>query len=48
MIDLSNPAVVRGILERHGLRLSKGLGQNFLINPTCLFYTKPTHRDSKE
>lgn len=34
MIDLSNPAVVRGILERHGLRLSKGLGQNFLINPT--------------
>lgn len=31
---LSDPGAVRELLQRHGLRLSKGLGQNFLINPT--------------
>lgn len=33
MADLSNPAVVRALLARHQLRLKKGLGQNFLVNP---------------
>ncbi len=34
MSHLSDPAAVRELLARHGLRLSKGLGQNFLINPS--------------
>lgn len=34
MSHLSDPAAVRELLSRHGLRLSKSLGQNFLINPT--------------
>lgn len=34
MSKLSDPRVVREILARHGLRLSKGMGQNFLINPS--------------
>ena len=33
-MDLSNTAVVRALLDKHGLTLSKGLGQNFLIDPT--------------
>lgn len=34
MYDLCNPAVVKDLMRRHGVRFSKGLGQNFLINPT--------------
>ena len=34
MDNLSNPAVIRALLERHGFSFSKSLGQNFLINPT--------------
>ena len=34
MPNLSNPSAVRDILERHGFRFSKSLGQNFLINPS--------------
>lgn len=34
MSGLSDPGAVKALLARHGLRLSKGLGQNFLINPT--------------
>lgn len=32
--NLSNPVLIRGVLERHGFRFSKSLGQNFLIDPT--------------
>ena len=31
---LSNISVIRDVLSRHGFSFSKGLGQNFLINPT--------------
>lgn len=34
MANLSDPGAVRELLRRHGLHLSKGLGQNFLINPS--------------
>lgn len=34
MENLSNISVVRDVLSRHGFSFSKGLGQNFLINPT--------------
>lgn len=34
MPRLSDPAFVRALLARHGLHLSKSLGQNFLINPS--------------
>lgn len=34
MSHLSDMASLRDLLDRHGLRLSKGLGQNFLINPS--------------
>ncbi len=34
MDNLSNPAVIRDLLERHGFSFSKALGQNFLINPS--------------
>lgn len=34
MTDLSNPIIIRSLMERHGFRLSKALGQNFLIDPT--------------
>lgn len=34
MISLSDPRTLRELLQRHGLRLQKGLGQNFLINPS--------------
>lgn len=33
MSHLSNPTQVKEILSRHGFHFSKGLGQNFLINP---------------
>lgn len=34
MLELTNPAVARSLLTRHGLRPQKGLGQNFIVNPT--------------
>lgn len=33
MVNLTNINVIKGILEKHGFSFSKGLGQNFLINP---------------
>lgn len=32
--SLSDPRALGELLQRHGLRLQKGLGQNFLINPS--------------
>ena len=34
MEPLTNPSVIRGVMERHGVSFSKALGQNFLINPS--------------
>lgn len=34
MENLSNISVIRDVMSRHGFSFSKGLGQNFLINPT--------------
>ncbi len=34
MDNLSNIGVIRDILDRHGFKFSKSLGQNFLINPS--------------
>lgn len=34
MENLTNIAVIRDILKRHGFSFSKALGQNFLINPS--------------
>lgn len=34
MENLSNISVIRDVFSRHGFSFSKGLGQNFLINPT--------------
>lgn len=34
MQNLSDVSVVKDILNRHGFKFSKALGQNFLINPT--------------
>lgn len=34
MPDLSNPRQIKEILARHGFTFSKGLGQNFIINPS--------------
>lgn len=34
MNNLSDISVVRDLLNRHGFKFSKALGQNFLINPT--------------
>lgn len=34
MSRLSEPGYVREVLTRHGLHLSKAMGQNFLVNPT--------------
>ncbi len=33
MDNLTNINVIKGMLEKHGFSFSKGLGQNFLINP---------------
>lgn len=33
-ISLSDPKALGELLRRHGIRLQKGLGQNFLINPS--------------
>ena len=33
MADLTNIAVIREVLTRHGFTFSKALGQNFLVNP---------------
>lgn len=32
MLDLHKPSVIAPVLEKHGFSLSKGLGQNFIIN----------------
>ena len=34
MSNLSDIGTIRDIMQRHGFSFSKGLGQNFLINPT--------------
>lgn len=34
MYELSNPQVIKKLLEKNGASLSKSLGQNFLINPS--------------
>ncbi len=34
MNNLSDPSYIKEVLQRHGFRFSKSLGQNFLINPT--------------
>ena len=34
MQNLSDISVVKDLLNRHGFKFSKALGQNFLINPT--------------
>lgn len=34
MSRLSDPGYMKEVLQRHGFRFSKSLGQNFLINPT--------------
>lgn len=34
MENLTNISTIKDILSRHGFNFSKGLGQNFLINPT--------------
>ncbi len=34
MPELTDIAYVRSLLDQHGFRFSKGLGQNFLINPS--------------
>lgn len=34
MYELSNPQVIKKLLEKNGATLSKSLGQNFLINPS--------------
>ena len=31
---LTSPNEIKALMERHGLRFSKGLGQNFLIEPS--------------
>lgn len=33
MVPLTNPARIRQLMEKHGVRFSKRLGQNFIINP---------------
>ena len=34
MPNLTDPAVIKELLQRHGVHFSKKLGQNFIINPT--------------
>lgn len=34
MDSLTNPSVIRALMNRHGVRFSKKMGQNFLINPS--------------
>lgn len=34
MKNLTNIGVIKELLEKYGFYFSKGLGQNFLINPT--------------
>ena len=33
-MELCRIATIKEILEKHGLRMQKSLGQNFLIDPT--------------
>lgn len=34
MDNLTNISMIKGLFERHGFSFSKGLGQNFLVNPS--------------
>ena len=34
MEPLTNRAVIRRVMERHGFTFSKALGQNFIVNPS--------------
>ena len=34
MEPLTNRAVIRQVMERHGFTFSKALGQNFIVNPS--------------
>ena len=34
MPTLTDPAVIKELLQRHGFSFSKALGQNFIINPS--------------
>ena len=36
MIDLTSPATIREIIERHGFSFTKSLGQNFIISRSTL------------
>ena len=33
-MELCNEIVIQGLLERHGFRFSRSMGQNFLIDPS--------------
>ena len=33
-MELCNELAIRGLLERHGFRFSRSMGQNFLIDPS--------------
>ena len=33
MPTLTDPAVIKELLQRHGFSFSRALGQNFIINP---------------
>ncbi len=33
-MTLTDPSVIQDLLQRHGFRFSKAMGQNFLINPS--------------
>lgn len=33
-MTLTDPADIKALLQRHGFRFSKAMGQNFLINPS--------------
>ena len=32
-LELTNVSVIKDLCERHGFALSKGFGQNFIVNP---------------
>ena len=33
-MNLTSPSEIKSLLERHGFRFSKALGQNFLVEPS--------------
>ena len=41
MNNLADPGVISDILKRHGFTFSKGLGQNFLVNPPAPEWQRP-------